>query len=451
MQGNYGLALIGNDQFKTYELIVYKDKQNILIRAKLQPTFTYNLLRDNYASFFDDQQNNWSVRYDNAKDYTEFYTELEKRNVKIVEYHKTETNDNETTTDEIQIKPAENANVDDNQSDSSGAQIKANILSRMAKMGQAIIPVATQSSLSDCADSDSDISSISKPLPKSKHAEKSPVKSEKSELKQLPLTNFQSTEIVPMQQQFASPTVDPFNLFLAENRTHNCEIRMNLNQLSSKMDVVLKRLEQNDRDVAEENLLRTQMKALELKVANLTRELQEALNTNVDLQKKLLESKTKDEQFEKQIHEKQIYIKALEEDNARFKIYKTFVIEVTNCSDFHSIKEVCRKYERKDVILGQFCQFIYKKLIENDGVEQNIKVKYFIDKLNGAMQSFQNHIVKQIDLGNNTVPSDFVSKALPESTRNVTNYLIKEFEKNFKTEDTSVLKFDLDLSEFADD
>lgn len=516
------MALIGNDEHKSYELIIYKDKQNILTRAKLQPTFSYMLLRDNYSSFYDDQNQNWSVLYDNAKDYTEFCAELEKRNVTIVESFKKSDNTSASPkkqsedTKMIGIQAAvENVGKKDDgdHSDSSEAQMKANILSRMAKMGQAILPAtaaaAAQGGLSsDCADSDSDISSISRKSRKTKRVEKPPISTNKPELsrviKPLPVNSTANSQqrlsdmsslhqVVPMQNAFpqsntlnnqplVSPVFDPMNLLLAENRTHNCEVRMNLNQLSSKMDAVLKRIEQNDKDTAEENLLRTKVKTLELKVTNLSNELEKALNDNVILQEKISGRKSGDnvdlrekeaviqqkneriEQLEKELREKQACINSLEDESKNFKSYKLFVKDGIEClekNNFDELEKICNKYN-SDALLGSFFQSLCKELVklkskqnsnnENSDVEtHNVKIKKFTEKLNAVMQDFQQYITKHFDASNNTFPPDFISNLLPKSTRTATNYLIKEFEKDFKVSDENASVFKpVSLSESDD-
>lgn len=502
--------MIGNDSTKAYELIIYKDKQNILTRAKLQPTFTYSLLRDNFASFFDDQNQNWSVLFDNARDYTEFCAELEKRNVKVVEnFQKLEQ---DTKTEPVETK-TESSHVEDH-SDSSGAQMKANILSRMAKMGQPILPMPTQNVASDYADSDSDLSNNSRKSRKAKQPEKPPIVSTKPDLnkpKQLPLAPASSStmnvQMVPVQnmlpqyqgqmilshQALVSPTVDPLNLLLAENRTHNCEIRMNLSNLSNKVDEVLKKIEQSDKESAEEKLLRAKVQALELKVASLMTELQETVNTNIDLQRKLLDSKNLDvindnnvieaslkekndvilqqnrkiADLEEQVKKREANLKLLEEENESFKRNQMLVndISVRLENDNFELDEFDRIYSENmdnEIFLKNLYKSLFKQIdklkkkhnvIQNvDAKTNNAKVENFIEKLNSVLQDFEQYILKHVDSTNNTFPSDFVTKLLPKSIRTATNYLIKEFEKDFKvSDDTSdVFRPDGVVSELSD-
>lgn len=490
--------MIGNDATNAYELIVYKDKQNILTRAKLQPTFTYSLLRDNFASFSDDHNQNWSVLFDNARDYTEFCAELEKRNVKIVE--NIQKLEQDTKAEPVETK-TESSHVEEDHSDSSGAQMKANILSRMAKMGQSILPITTQSGVSD---SDSDLSNNSRKSRKTKRPEKPPIVSTKPDLnkpKQLPLAPVPSSsanvqmvlpqyqgQMILSHQALVSPTVDPLNLLLAENRTHNCEIRMNLSNLSNKVDEVLKKIEQCDRESAEEKLLRAKVQALELKVASLMKELEETINSNIDLQRKLMDSKNSDvtndslmkekndviqqqnrkiADLEDQAKEREAYLKLLEEENEQFKRNQMIVndISVRLENDNFELAEFDKIYsENKDneIFLKNLYKSLFKQINElkkkhhvTQGVDaktNNAKVENFIEKLNSVLQDFEQYILKHVDSTNNTFPSDFITKLLPKSIRTATNYLVREFEKDFKVSDetSGIFRPDGAVSELSD-
>lgn len=533
MQGKYGLALIGNDSLKAYELIVYKDKQNILIRAKLQAAFTYTLHKDNFASFSDDQSQMYFVRFDNAKDYTDFCAELERRKVKVVENKEKSGELDGNKEDEVpetqgqqQEQPhidnvVKTDKVDGDQSDSSGNQMKANILSRMAKMGQPIFPVPTQTSMSDYADSDSDASNISRKSRKSKRVEKPPVASNKpepSKLKQLNLVSTSSplhiansnsqylpnsnVQMVPLQSalpqyqaqpgqmvlsQIMSPTVDPLNLLLAENRTHNCEIRMNISQLSNKMDEVLKKIEHGEKESAEERLLRTKVKALELKAANLTKELEESINANIEVQKKVLESKRSDpgnweeelkekdrvlqkqsqriEELERQLRESKMKNISLENENEGFKRSEVLAGDISvslEGSDFgpDDFEKIYNENKDNETFLKTVYQTLFQELYKfkqksgkiEEAKANNAKVKHFTEKLEAVMQDFQQYIYKHFDSTNNTFPADFLTKLLPKSTKTAANYLVKEFEKDFKInqEDSVVFKPEGTVSELSD-
>lgn len=498
------MALIGNDSQKAYEIIVYKDRQNILTKAKLDAPFTYTLHRDSFASFFDDQKQNWFVLFENAKDYTEFSRELEKRNIKIVE--------NLKKPDEAmkQNPPKIESKHDEGQSDSSETQMKANILSRMAKMGQPILPVSKAAGVSDYADSESDDSNISRKSRKTKRTEKPPIASGKPEIpkpKQLPVTRpstqslpSAAAEIVPVQSTLShyvvqpgqmilnhnmvSPTVDPLNVLLAENRTHNCEVRMNLSQLSNKVDEVLRKMDNDKGETAEEKMLRAKVKALELKVANLTAELEEAMNCNAELEQKIMDSRNssvvnnvhlerRDEFIQKQnqilevleekLQEKDFHISVLKEQNASYRESKLLAKGVVNMLENNGLlmedfKKVYDEHKDDEMFLKCLYEDLYQQIVilkqsENQGDEQStsVKVKSFTEKLNIVMQDFQQYIVKHFDSSSNTFPEEFITKLLPKSIRTATNYLIRELENEFVVSNsTAELKNEASVSELSD-
>lgn len=390
--------MTGNDDLKTYELIVYKDKQNILVRAKIGASFTYNLLRDNYASFFDDQQQNWSALFDNTGDYNDFCAELKKRNVKVEE-PKTEDDNNPHR-----------------------EELKKVMLSRLAKLEEAVSTQPPSILSDDYVDTDSDQSNVSRRSRKSKRPAVSVALQPKPNNNQIvPIKNQQQ------QQTIALPAMDPVGLLLAENRTHNCEVRMNLNEISTKLNTVLQRIEDNQNDATTSNLREKKIVALELKIANLQRELDEALTDNVELHKKLLDT-NRTERLEKQLQEQRANVESLEAENKSLKQYETFAKEIAHCSNLADVKNVCnKKYDGSDELLNNTCKTLNKILVEND-----VKAAHFVGTLTMVMEDFQKYIVKHYDAETSRLPENFVSKLLPKSVASAKNYLINEFEIDFK-------------------
>lgn len=313
-QGKCGLALIGNESVHIYQLLLYKQKNDIISTSKVYNIFQFIMQKDNYASFCDDQKHNWTVRFNSESDMNEFVRALESKGVKIInnikkvekvkakeiDVQKIDLFKETTVTD----NPEASKHIDsDNQSDSSSSNAKANILSRMAKMGQRILLPNT--SISDGTDSDTekDKSLNNKVNRKSKRitpvpavpstnvsseppiqetsmvpntavtAVTAPVR-QATTTQQYALINGQyvpivqphylpvSTDIAPVCQAVipaaeavSSPvlytptaqlTSDQLNMYFVENRTHNSEVRMNIMRLTNKMEEMMDKVNKLD-------------------------------------------------------------------------------------------------------------------------------------------------------------------------------------------------------------
>ena len=136
-QGKCGIAIIGNQTLNVYELIIYKSKHEVISRTKLKKEFIFQIQNNNFASFIDDQQQQWSIHFE-QNELNHFISELESQNVEV-----SHTKQN---------KPSLDNSHENDSSDTSTA--KANILSRMAKMGQAILPNSPKTVDSESDDTD---------------------------------------------------------------------------------------------------------------------------------------------------------------------------------------------------------------------------------------------------------------------------------------------------------
>lgn len=505
--------MIGNDTSKTYDIILYKDKQNILTRAKLSENLLYTLNENNFSTFYDDSNQNWLVRFDSAADFQEFTVEIEQRGAKIIDSSKENSKFNDTEqasvkqnshSPEVLQQNTKEKECDMN-SDSSGTQMKADILSRMAKMGQPILPVLALKSSADISDSESDTNKIvKKPIRKprrnilssentSKQIETVKVTLDDNRvLPQQPTVSYQSIPgpIVSVQspvqyqnypgqvviaQPTLSPSYDPVNVFLSETRTQNTEIRMTLAELSNKLDVVLGKVRKDDVQSNEEKVLQTKVKALELQAMNLTKDLQVSLKTNEELGKKLQNCDSGDTVVEKtnemkilelesRLKEKELYIKKLE---ARNIDDETFVRNVMSVAEKHSYDindfvELCtRKPAYRPLIylisnLKQKFQESEKNRraamrAEINRTSPNLAV--FDGKVQGVMNDLYHNIVKNYNTTDATISHDFITKTLPQNMKFATNFILQEVHNNFHcsnvapqssyklTEESTVLEF----------
>lgn len=468
--GKYGLALIGNDSSKIYELILYKDKQNILTRAKISSTFTATIKENRFFTFYDDSNQNWLTHFDNATDSNEFTQQLEKRDIKIIDNSKNEKVDEKGDMRETELAIEEK--------DSSETQIKADILSRMAKMGQPILPVPVLKSTSDISDSESDTNRIAKKpirkprrnIPSTENASKPPETESKLEpVPQRPaVTSYHNFPgpLIPMQntpqypnysgqvavpQPIISPSYDPVNTFLSETRIQNTEIRMTLSELSNKLDSVLGKVRKEDVKSNEEKVLQKKIRALELQMLNLTKDLQVSLKTNEELEEKLA---NRDATLE---NEKQNRIKSLETKLAEAEL-RISQLQAQNLDDERFIKDLTTVAEKQDYNLAEFVSLciskptqkplihlvsnLKQKLQESERARKtavaksepavNYDFNAFSEKIQAVMNDLYQHIVNSYDTGNGTFSSEFVSRTLPRNVKTATNFILKAVQEDLK-------------------
>ncbi|XP_066295589.1 FK506-binding protein 15-like isoform X3 [Branchiostoma lanceolatum] len=72
-QGKLGAAILGNHSNSDYKILLYVSKDRPVTTAKVTRTFSFTVQANNYASFYDDQRQTWSIMFDsesNAVDFT---------------------------------------------------------------------------------------------------------------------------------------------------------------------------------------------------------------------------------------------------------------------------------------------------------------------------------------------------------------------------------------------
>ncbi|XP_014468308.1 PREDICTED: FK506-binding protein 15 [Dinoponera quadriceps] len=74
--GKLGIALTGNVTTRIYEIILYKSKQEYISVATVKRDFVYTVQANNYASYYDNNKENWSILFENNESYLEFVTEV---------------------------------------------------------------------------------------------------------------------------------------------------------------------------------------------------------------------------------------------------------------------------------------------------------------------------------------------------------------------------------------
>ncbi|KAJ8954986.1 hypothetical protein NQ318_000417 [Aromia moschata] len=306
MLGKHGLAVIGSIEHNLYEVIAYKEKNNILLRKKLTVHSVFIIKKDYFSTLYDNDNQNWLVKFENADDQTTFCQTIKKYGAKIIDKIE-ETLKNK---DEIQANadkeskpelPASAMEVLEKEpeihSDSSGSQKRATILSRMAKMGQQILPSPlVKNTSTDMSDSELDDTKDDQKVPPRKakragHTEKVTIPKEEK-LPQAVQHGYIETQMVPSQSYNFNPQnhnypmhqpnvvspvyynqpmqYDGFTNFIL---TQNTELKMNLSQISAKLDCVLSQGNASSPKSEDANL-KSKIKALELKSENLQNELE---------------------------------------------------------------------------------------------------------------------------------------------------------------------------------
>lgn len=74
--GTAGIALVGNFDLHIYQIILYKNKKDYISKMHLSPNFTFTIMENNYASFYDDGRQNWSVLFSSLADVQAFGKEV---------------------------------------------------------------------------------------------------------------------------------------------------------------------------------------------------------------------------------------------------------------------------------------------------------------------------------------------------------------------------------------
>ncbi|XP_043094927.1 FK506-binding protein 15 [Puntigrus tetrazona] len=75
-QGKIGAAVLGNHVSKEYKILLYTNKQKQISAARIHRGFVLTVQPCNYVTFYDDQQQNWSLMFDSARSRSEFCKEV---------------------------------------------------------------------------------------------------------------------------------------------------------------------------------------------------------------------------------------------------------------------------------------------------------------------------------------------------------------------------------------
>ncbi|KAJ9590385.1 hypothetical protein L9F63_016576 [Diploptera punctata] len=75
-QGKLGAAVLGNASTRVYQLLLYKGKQQHVTSCRITAQFQFVVQPNNYATFYDDQTQNWSIMFETSADAIDFAREV---------------------------------------------------------------------------------------------------------------------------------------------------------------------------------------------------------------------------------------------------------------------------------------------------------------------------------------------------------------------------------------
>lgn len=376
--GRLGFAILLSDK-RNLKIILYKSKIDLLSSVVLRESNKI-YVKGNFIQYLDSSNNFWSILFENENDRDEAIKLLEERcTIEWIEIESSiKTNDSNNTMENENENQEEKDAKNDGQTESADAtcadksvetdpeekqnkQLKANILSRMAKMGKRLVP-SSSNKASDVSDSEGE-SPKRQPIARKPNttmsATSSPV---------LQIAKLHPSPHVPHQVEFrqahnsnvisaASSDSSLNNLLMMQNT----EIRFNLSKLDSKLDKLCDKIEvlstsgslgnPNDRNnndsIREEDVVRLEEKLIAVKRENLSlksiiRDLEEERSHTASIQHSTNE-----------LNELKVQIKALTQEN---KELKKHIIELSEHNDRivvleGKLKNSLEANERAEVLL----------------------------------------------------------------------------------------------------
>ncbi|XP_041481909.1 FK506-binding protein 15-like, partial [Lytechinus variegatus] len=70
--GKLGAAILGNHTANDYKILLYISKQQQVTHARISPTFAFTVQANNYATFYDEQRQNWSIMFESEQNAIDF-------------------------------------------------------------------------------------------------------------------------------------------------------------------------------------------------------------------------------------------------------------------------------------------------------------------------------------------------------------------------------------------
>lgn len=330
--GKLGFAILISEKSEL-KMILYKSKIDLLSTLIVrEPNKIYQ--KGNFIQYLDAHQNFWSVLFESENDRDEALRLLEERCT--IQRDEMEKSINVSETKESESEKAENAErtakgtegdvetsdkaCETDPEERQTKQLKANILSRMARMGKKIV-LPNKTSTSEVSDSSDPESS---PKRKANTVNSSPVL-QVAKLHHGPTAHStaQTVEFVKHSHGniiSAASSDSSLNLMMMQNT----EIRFNLSKLDSKLDKLSDKLEvlstnslslsandkNNNDSVREEDIMR-----LEEKILSIKRE-----NINLKSIIRELEERKRHESGSEELNEARVQLKAVQQEQKNISV-----------------------------------------------------------------------------------------------------------------------------------
>lgn len=331
--GKLGFAILISDKSEL-KMILYKSKIDLLSTLIVRDSNKI-FQKGNFIQYLDTHQNFWSVLFENDNDRDEAMRLLEERCTVQKDEMEKSINANESKAESEKSENAESVPKGEGEVETNDKacetdpeekqtkQLKANILSRMARMGKKIVlPNKTANSEMSGDSSDPE----SSPKRKSKTVNNSPVL-QVAKLQPGPPAHStaQTVEFVKHSHGniiSAASSDSSLNLMMMQNT----EIRFNLSKLDSKLDKLCDKLEvlstnslslsvndkNNNDSVREEDVMRLEEKVLSIKRENIN------LKSIVrDMEERL---QNKHEHSSDELNDLKVQLKSVQQENRNISL-----------------------------------------------------------------------------------------------------------------------------------
>ncbi|XP_021707321.1 FK506-binding protein 15-like [Aedes aegypti] len=319
-QGKLGLALLRSQA--EFRILIYRTKTDALATLNLDAA-TKLFLKNEYLQFRSDDDDFWSVLFENPVDRDRLLAAIE--GVCLLELER------QPHKQRVPPIPASRTIPNVEEPDSDAEKGKANLISRMARVGQPILPQAkpvSTTEVSDSSDTDARFETIARPsIPPHRRPGNGGVgkiQPVTMGMQIIPSAANALTTAIAGQNLLHTATDVNFNLFMTESRMQGTEVRMNLSKLESKLDRVLDKIdlmnlnstgEAKSNTDKDDDILALEEKILELKKDNhalkgKVRSLEAEVSTrneDVHLKQQLAES-------EKRYSDLQLTVAAIQKD-----------------------------------------------------------------------------------------------------------------------------------------
>lgn len=265
-RGKLGFAImkiVSHDQIK---LILYDSSKRTLSSATVKANLEVIIQKNNYINYVDDNNKSWSLVCSDSEELTNIVKELKTYDVKLKFV-------NEITHPPITEKPSRLKDIaaDPSNKGSDTDSIlqrknKASILSRMAMVGQAILPAQPIEQTSDSSDTNeykthkavrhkhsknilkknidrqvSDVYDSYENISPAQNTTIMPIQSTSTD--NISLFTTINGQLVPVTQTITKSHDNPdFNNMLSEQRISNSELRINISKMDFKVDQILERI-----------------------------------------------------------------------------------------------------------------------------------------------------------------------------------------------------------------